>query len=403
MSRGQVRTTAVNGTRRQYLGTIGPVNGLVTSYAIPGGCEQMSCTLTPVNGTTYRSDALDPGRTVEVMLGGSVWDGILDEPTEVDGGWSITAQGSGTMGSLYDADYTGSWSAAVPDQVITDAISRGLPWITPSIGHPAGMFLGQPPDPASVKVDEMLNQLTSLGGMTWMVKHAPRGNLPQVWPIATTPNRLLVTADTAPRTLGGDINALKLRYMVTADAGSGKPATFATTWCVDQASIDRHGRRETYYDLSSVGPMLLSAVQAIGNAVLSQYQRASFAGPFNVRSGQLLTLGGQPQDLGVFFMGNEGPMCCKLLLTDGAYGGEVQPGPVTFMVGGYSYDWDADVAQITPFQSLRQDFAALLAARASRARPRVFKHKHRRPLPPGHLVSVGSHHGPGRGRREHRG
>lgn len=400
MGRAAIRTTAVDGTRRRYLGTLGPIAATTYSFSVPGGCLQASWTLQvdPI----LRTDALDPGRYVEISLGGGVvWDGKLDEPQQVDGGWSCTAQGSGTFGSLFDADYSGSWPSAMPDQIIADANTRGMGWLSSSIGHPTGIFLGQPPDPASVHVDDMLNQATQLGGLTWTVKRTPRGNLPQMWTIPTTPNRLLTSAVPAPRTLGGDFNAIKLRYQITADQGAGNSATFGTTWVTDASSIARHGRREFYYDLSSVGNMLLADVQAIGAKVLARYQRASFAGPYTVRPGQLLTLGGQAQDLGVYFMGNEGPMVCKLLLTDEGFGGEVQVGPVTFMVGTYEYSVDDDTATITPFQSVREDFSSLFDAVASGARPRPMRHKKKHKRPRGHLVSVHSHQPPGRGRRMH--
>src|SRR5439155_27193404 len=102
-------------------------------------------------------------------------------------------------------------------------------WVSPSIGHPAGIFLGQPPDDGQVFVDDMLNQLTQLGALTWTVKHTPRGNLPQMWQLPiTTPNRLLISGDPAPRTLGGDFNAIRLRYQVSADSGSDHPAVYST-------------------------------------------------------------------------------------------------------------------------------------------------------------------------------
>lgn len=402
MSRGKVRTIAPDGTGLRYLGTLGPVSGLTYSFTVPGGCEQMSCTLGA--DPLLRTDALNPGRRVEVCLGGgTVWDGITDEPQQTDSGWQITAQGSGTFGSLFNADYSGSWATAVPDQVITDAISRGLGWVTSSIGHPSGIFLGQAPDPGSTFVDDMLNQLTQLGGLTWTVKHAPRGNLPQMWSIPiTTPTRLLISSAPAPRTLGGDYNAIELRYQVTADQGAGHPATFSTLYRTNAASIARHGRRETFYDLSSVGTMNVSDVQAIGDSVLSRYQRASYAGPFTVRPGQLTTLGGQPVDLGVFWLGNEGPMVCKLLLTDQGWGGEVSAAAPVFMTGRYEYDDDSNTATIAPFESVREDFSSLLAAAASGARPRVFRHK-KRHKKRGHLVSVHSHQPPGRGRHMHPG
>jgi hypothetical protein len=51
-------------------------------------------------------------------------------------------------------------------------------------------------------------------------------------------------------------------------------------------------------------------------------------------------------------------------MTDFGYGGQLTPSPVTFPVGQYAYDEDAQTATITPFQNLRTDFASLLAIAA---------------------------------------
>src|SRR5262249_1246236 len=127
---------------------------------------------------------------------------------------------------------------------------------------------------------------------------------------------------------------------------------------------------ESYLDLSNAGPMLATDAQAVGNSVLQRYKRASYAGPFTITQGQLLTVGGQPVHQGCFFQGLEGPMVCKVLLTDQAWGGEVTPGPVTFLVGRYEYDEDGQAATVTPFQTMREDFSALLSSRARTAHSR---------------------------------
>ena len=365
----QIRTSAPDGsgTGRKYLGQLGTVSGVSPSWTVPGGCELLTAELACDN--RLRTEALNPGRYVEAVLGGDVaWDGFLAEPQQSDTGWSLTATGSGTFGSLYNADYTGAWASAVPDTVIGSAGGRGLLWLASTMGHPAGVFLGQPPDSGSIKVDDMLNQLCSLGGLTWWVKRTPRGNLPQMFALPTAPTRLLVATQPAARTLGGDYNAIEIRYQATPDLGSGSPATFATTYATDAGSIARHGRNEAYMDLSSTGTMLAADAQAVGNSVLQRYQRASYAGPYQITSGQLLTLGGQPVHLGAFFQGNEGPMVCKVLQTDQAYGGEVKPGPVVFLAGRYVYMEDSDSAEVTPFQTMREDFNSLLASRAALAR-----------------------------------
>jgi hypothetical protein len=370
--RSQVRTLSVSGGSPRYLGTLGNVSGLNLSWTIPGGCETLTCNLAA--DPRLRTDAMDPGRLVQVIRGGSItWEGTLDEPQQAGSGWTISAHGSGTWGASYAADFSNAWSADAPDQVIANAVGRGLGWQLSSIGHPAGMFLGQPPDSGSIQVDAMLTQLCSLGGLTWVVRRQQSGNQVQVFPVPVTPmtpNRLLVATSPAPRTLGGDINAIDIRYESAPDEGTGFPAVFSTTFATDAASIAKHGRMETFLDLSAAGAMLASDAQRIGNLVLGQYQRASYAGPFTVRYGELLTLGGQPHDIGTFWLGSEGLQVCRLLLMDQGYGGEVQPGPVTFLTGRYEYDEDGETAVITPFQTLAEDFAGLLAARAGRARGR---------------------------------
>jgi hypothetical protein len=368
VSLGQVRTLAPDGTRLRYLGAAGPVSGLAYSFTVPGGCEQMSCNLQA--DPMQRTDALDPGRITQVLLGADVvWEGILDEPQQGSQGWTVTAHGSGTWGSDWTAQYS-SWPADAPDAIVNNAIGRGLGWQTSAMGQPSGIFLGQQPDSGSMQVDDMLNQLCSLGGLTWQVRRTPSGNIPQMFALPATPNRLLVATAPAPRTLGGDINAVVIRYCNTPDLGSGYPATFALTTATDAASIAKHGRKETYLDLSSAGAMTPSNAQQVGTYVLQRYQRASFAGPFTALRGQLLTLGGQPCDLGCFYFASEGPMVCKLLLTDQGWGGEVTPGPVIFLVGRYEWDEDSETATITPFQSMADDFASLLAMRASQAKRR---------------------------------
>jgi hypothetical protein len=367
MSRGQVRTMRQDGTGQSYLGTLGPVTGLSYDFTVPGGCNSLTCSLglPPVR----RTQAMDPGRITEVVLGGDVvWDGILDEPEPGDGGWTITAHGSGTWGSEFATLYSGKWQDSVPDAAVNNAVNRGLAWLPAGEGHPAGIFLGQPQDPGSVQIDDMLNQITSQGGLTWQIKLGPSGRDLQIFGVTATPNRLLVCTDPAARTLGGDVNAVCIRYQATPDL-QNNPAIFRTVFATDDASIAKHGRMETYVDISDAGPMLASDAQQVGTYVLQRYQRAQFAGPFTVTHGQLLTLGGQPADLGVFYTGD--PMACRLILSDQGWGGEVTQQQVSFLVGAYAYDDDTDTATVTPFGTMRHDFAALLAQRASRA------HRHR--------------------------
>jgi hypothetical protein len=368
MARSQVVTFAPDGTKARYLGALGPVSGLKYSYSLPGGCDQLSCLLQ--RRPDYRTEALNPGRIVRVIRGaGVVWEGKLDEPTPSAGGWQITSHGSGTWGADHVAEYTGSWGSGVIDRAVNDAISRGLGWSNPGVGSPTGLWLGQAQDSASLQIDELLNLACTNGGLTWQVRRDASGNVLQVFPLPSTTTHLLICTDPAPRTLGGDVNTIFLRYCSAPDFGS-TPAAYATTKVVNQQSINQHGEMEAFTDLSSAGPMLATDAQAVGNYVLQRYTRANFAGPFTVYPGQLLTLGGQPVDLGVFF--GAAPMVCRLILLDEGWGGELTAGPVQFIVGGYEWDEDAQQATVTPFLSARSDFAAFLSQRASQAKGRKY-------------------------------
>jgi hypothetical protein len=52
----------------------------------------------------------------------------------------------------------------------------------------------------------------------------------------------------------------------------------------------------------------------------------------------------------------------RLMLSDFAYGGEVIPGPVTFVAGEVEYDDSAQTLTVTPFQNVASSFSDLLAA-----------------------------------------
>jgi hypothetical protein len=382
----QIVTFAPDGTHARWLSAIGHVNQLVYSYANPGGCDQMSCLVQlPAN---FRSDALNPGRIVQIRRGGGcVWDGKLQEPVPASTGWTVTAVGTGNAGTDYMATYASAWaSSGNQNDAVNQAISRGLRWTNPggnlsgppwtSGSIPSGVWFGQEVDNAADTITDLLNLFCTKGGYTWYVstQHAPDGSQPYYgnnilsvysFPATTLANvtRILVSAQPVARTLGGDYNRLYLRYQKTADTSAA--ATYGTTVVDTPASVAQHQSLEAYEDLSSSGVETLGTIQAAGNNVLARYQRASFAGPFTVRYGELLTTGGYPVDLGTDQCGQ----IVKLVLADYGYGGEVVPDPVIFMVGAYEYDDMAQTAAVTPFQALDTSMSSMLSVLATTLPP----------------------------------
>ena len=354
----QIVTYTPSMTQPIWLGGVGHVNALKYSWVLPGGADALSCNLM-VTATT-RTQATDPGRIVQAYRGGGlIWEGIMNEPVPTTAGWNLSAVGAGNYGTNYLALYTSTWPASEPDQAINQAITRGLRWVNPGVGSPSGIWLGQATDSGAQTITDLLNLVCTYGGLTWQVNTTPQGNVLSVFALPTAVTDLLLVRQPAPRTLGGDINVIWLRYQTSADnTTTGAVAAFATTSATVPASIAAHGTREAYLDISNAGTMSAGAAQAIGNSVLQRYQRASFAGPFTAGAGDIMTPGGQAQDLGL----NQAGSVMQLILTDYAYGGEVVLGPVTFLVGGYEYDDDSQTSTVTPFQYLNLSLSGLLSA-----------------------------------------
>jgi hypothetical protein len=357
----QICTFTQSMTNPRWLGSIGHVNGLQYSWACPGGCDQLTCTL--MVEATVRTEAMNPGRILRAYRGGGViWEGILQEPQPTPTGWAITAVGAGNYGTNFVAYYTGTWPTGLPDGAVNLAIGRGLRWANPGIGSPANIWLGQEVDPGAQTITDLLNLCCTFGSLTWYVSTSAFGNTLTVFPLPSAPTNLLVSNTPVPRTLGGDVTSVWERYESTADnATSGAAAVYATTTSNDTGSAAIYGALEQYIDLSQAGVMTSGAAQALGSNLLNRYLRASFAGPFLTGPQQLLTLAGQSIDLGLGMSG--GPMVCQLVLTDYGYGGEVDllP-PLSFLVGAYLYDDDSQTAQITPFQYLDASFSGMLSA-----------------------------------------
>lgn len=345
------------GTPARWLSELGHVAGLTYDYVLPGGANQMQCTLQVP--PEYRTEAINPGRIVRIFRGGScIWDGKLDEPAPTASGWTITAHGSGTFGT----DYLNIWSSWDQNSPINGAVNRGLRWNVPTIAS-TGLFLTQREDSGSQTITDFLNLLTTYGGYTWYV--GPYNTL-QVFPLPNSAliasaNRLLVTNTPIGRTIAQDVNTLYIRYEITADdttGTSGAVATYGLGSASVAASAALHQPMEAYDDLTASGVMTLTTAQNAASGVLQQFQRAAFTGGFQVQPGQLLTMGGQPIDLGA----DQAGTVVRLMAEDYGYGGEVIAGPLQFVVGQYAYDDTTQTATITPFQSAATSLSSLLSA-----------------------------------------
>jgi len=350
-----------DGTGPQFLSEIAHVSPAVYSFTCPGGCQDLTATV--FQPPRWRTDALDPGRILKAHRGGTiVWAGVLDEPVPAEGGWQLSAHGTGSQGNDYRAVWTGGWTTSTPDQVVNNAIAAGLPWINPGIGSPAGMWIGQQVDSGSETVSDLLNMICNKGGLTWSVATAGGGNVLSVFALPTAVTHLLVAAGPVPRSVAAGATTLRIRYASAVDSG-GNPAVYSLTSVTDTARETAQGHTEDYLDLSSAGTYTPSTAQAVGSQVLKRFTRAAFTDAITLRHGQLLNPGGVPIDPGNFYA--DGPvMVARMHLADLGYSGDIARGPVTFLVGEYDWDDAACVATVTPFESMRHRFSDLLSVAA---------------------------------------
>jgi hypothetical protein len=361
----QVAVAAPGSSTWYYLGSLGTITALTYSFKFPGGCDQMTCTV--MVPASYRTQLFNPGWQVKVIRGGhTVWAGVLDEPVPVAGaGWNLTAAGTGNLGTNFVAYYTDAWPSGEPDEAVNDAIGRGLPWVNPGVGQPAGAWFGQAVDPAAQNITDLLNLVCTRGGLMWYVNSQPGGyigNDLSVFPLPSVPNRLLVCTTPVPRTLGGAVRSIFVRYEITADttdsSGNSVPATYGLVE-VSNSAAAAYGAAasEQYLDLSDVGVLTAAQAEAVASYILEIYQQISFGSSFSAQYGQLLNIGGVPVDPGT----DQAGTVIKLILTDFAYGGDVIPQPVIFVVGSYMWDDFGQVATIQAYNTLNMSISSLLS------------------------------------------
>ncbi len=77
-----------------------------------------------------------------------------------------------------------------------------------------------------------------------------------MFPIPTTPTRILMSSSPAARSLADYVNALYGRYQSAADnPDTGALATYALASATSAASIAKHQRTEAVWDLTAAGTL----------------------------------------------------------------------------------------------------------------------------------------------------
>ena len=346
------------------LGQYGRLSAPTYSFTVPGGCEALSTVFW--KPPRYRTSALDVGRMIRGYRGGSiVWEGYLDSPAPEDNDWKLTAHGAGGEAVQWRAINGGAWNTGMPDRVVNDAIARGLRWVNPGIGAPAGMWTGQQADEPSLSIADVLNLVTTKGGLTWVVRTLPRGNILSVVPVAAGDNRILVVDTPLARSATAGPTTLYVRYQTAWDNTAGSVNTPAAySWLSVTPSSRRElnqGRAEDWVNIGSAGVRSSGEATTVGNNAMAQFQASAFTTAIPFRYGTLLTLGGQPVDPGVYFEPPSPFYQARLLAADYAPPSDSDPGMPSVLIGGYEWNDETMQGIATPFASLRHDFTSLMS------------------------------------------
>lgn len=394
-----------------WLGTLAHEQGLNYSWDCPGGPSTLGFTLAYSPGK--RVPALNPGRILQAFRGGScIWEGVLQEPSPSVSGWDVTANGAGTYGqgsaAMYDSvavttGATPAYTNNAVDNVLRKSVGRGLRWDdSDGIGHPTGLYLSNAQDSGTMNVEDFLNQVTSGGSLYWSVEPPAGSKVPagpwkiRIRPYPSTidgnpldagpkapeqftvnewqrldlkavlrrlpPDLYIINTNPIPRTVSNDYNSLVIKYQISPDIAAtstvkAQAAVFVTTVVDNPASVAKHGRNEYFLDITQDGSYTEAQVVALGQNVLTRYVRASFSQPFVVQPGQLLNNGGVPVDLGCNWVGR----VATVQVENQAFGGEVNFGPITFLIGDYAYDDTSQTATLTPFQNQFTDISSVIS------------------------------------------
>lgn len=337
-------TDAISGGDRVWLDSLGITSSLVYSKCYSGGDREADWQM--VLSPTFTHRAVEPGRLVGLCRGASIiWNGYLDNPVR-GSVWQMKAIGAAGIALQYSAIAPTSGNALNLSEVIAAANTRGLGWnvvgTLPTLPAVAGV--APTAQSGSIQIGAALDQVGS--GQTvpqfWSVDRY--GNF-TMGPAPTTVGYILLATDTG----GGRT----LANFVTDAAVVYQSATGVLSTVVRSAASRPFGRFEVTVDQTGLGLIATSQADAFGDSYIAKNgARAKFTQPFTATKGQLLTAQGTPTDLA---LGRPGVLT-SVILTDPDSAGDISPlGTAKVLMGETSYDVDAGVLTLTPFDIASPD------------------------------------------------
>lgn len=354
MSFHQVYTEQDGGGDRVWLGTLAHVSDLQWSTVWPGGPEKAS--LKFWRDARFDHRAIERGRTVGICV--SAEKTFVGELTRPGRGspWEIEVDGLAVLGNNFTAHAPTSGNPFNCNEVVDDAIDRGLPWVSrPDLPTGGGDKTADPGASERLSVAATLSRVLPESGKTWHVD--AYGRVIEDSLASAVPTYLLLTDDPGRGRDEGSSPASALLVVYNDVSGLTQ-----TVWARDGVVEGLRRAHELILDITGRGKMDSVAAQAIGAAhLVLNGARVPWADSFTLARGMVRNAHGTPVDPATV----QPPMVARLLLTDPDHIAETNfAAPTDFLVRRVTYYDETDTIDVEPFDMWKTDLKSLLAGTA---------------------------------------
>lgn len=325
----------------QWLRSRGAWGDLQYSFTWPGGCKDMSFSMT--TRFASRVSGVIRGADAQVCWGGwPLWRGITLEPDWNGNTVTVTANGLFRQGETYPAFDSASTMNAItnPTTALTTAIGLGLPWTIDTATVPnTDLATGATTDPANT-ITELLNAWTTQSGNKWYVNQF---GLLKFAADPATPSWIVVPGSGDLGIADDDYASnVVLRYN-DSTAGVYKSVAYPVlTGAMDAYGL-KYGRKVSLQDITDQGPMSAATAATLAqNTYTLTKQRPGWTNGLSLARGELMTPGRTPVHAASV------DAFCRLVRLQGVPD-EVNVTPYTdFVVGDTSYADGSDIVSIDP-------------------------------------------------------
>ena len=345
-------TVKAGGVWLQQVGEVVDLSWSTTWGDGPGGCELASWRL------RYPASHVPPmvrrGQRVEIHDGSSIplWTGLAAEPIPGDGVWECHARGYAREASRFLALDVSLDPTGVPSTAVSQAISRGLPWVGSPTLSTVTLDGSQTPT-----IEGLLTAAAAEDGVRWGV-FADQAIQTGVTPPDARAWR--VAPEVPPPGVADDsyVSALFGRYVSAVTGTPPQPSSYDTAVVVDADAESRWGRVEALVDYTKAGLMTSGDVSTnLSGRMDLAGARFAYTNAITVARDTLTTLQGTPGDPRQVQAGDTIHMA---RVRDDS--GSLLPGAmVTFVVGRVSVDALGATAVVEPVGMAARDLSSILA------------------------------------------